>query len=85
MQTIGVIIAGAAINALAFSRTNYLFSTLSGHGKERKMHGLLLNHSGSKIDRRNLTGFLKNVNGNTRPHRSYPDEGEYEKVLHRYA
>lgn len=37
MATIAVIVAGAAINALAFSGTNYLFSKLSGHGEaERK-------------------------------------------------
>lgn len=39
MATIAVIVAGAAINALAFSGTNFLFSKLSGHGEaERKRH-----------------------------------------------
>lgn len=38
MATIGVLIA--AINALASSGTNYLFSKLSGHSEEeRKRHG----------------------------------------------
>lgn len=39
MSTIGVLIAGAAINALAVSGTNYVFSKLSGNGEEeRKRH-----------------------------------------------
>ena len=37
MATLAVMIGGAAINALAFSGSNYLFSKLSDHGKaERK-------------------------------------------------
>ena len=38
-----MLIGGAAINALAFSGSNYLFSKLSDHGKaERKRHDLAM-------------------------------------------
>ena len=43
MATLAVMIGGAAINALAFSGSNYLFSKLSDHGKaERKRHDLAM-------------------------------------------
>ena len=43
MATLAVMIGGAAINALAFSGSNYLFSKLSDHGKaERKRHDLAI-------------------------------------------
>lgn len=39
MATIGVLVARATINALAFSGTNCLFNKLSGHGEvESKRH-----------------------------------------------
>lgn len=39
MATIRVLVAGAAINALAFSGSNFLFSKLRGNGEEeRKRH-----------------------------------------------
>ena len=43
MASILALAGGAAINALAFSGTNYLFSTFSDHGlAERKRHDLAL-------------------------------------------
>ena len=43
MATLAVMIGGAAINALAFSGSNYLFSKLSDHGEaERKRHDLAM-------------------------------------------
>ena len=40
MASIGFLIGGAIINALAFSGSNFLFSSLSGESinKERKKH-----------------------------------------------
>ena len=40
MASIGFLIRGAIVNALAFSRSNFLFSTLSKESidKERKRH-----------------------------------------------
>ena len=43
MATLAVMIGGAAINALAFSGSNYLFSKLSDYGEaERKRHDLAM-------------------------------------------
>ena len=43
MASLLAIGASAAINALAFSGTNYIFSTFSGHGEaERKRQDLAL-------------------------------------------
>ena len=43
MASLAVMIGGAAINALAFSGSNYLFSKLSDHGEaERKRHDLAM-------------------------------------------
>ena len=43
MATLAVMIEGAAINTLAFSGSNYLFSKLSDHGKvEHKRHDLAM-------------------------------------------
>ena len=43
MASLLAIGASAAINALAFSGTNYIFSTFSDHGEaERKRHDLAL-------------------------------------------
>ena len=43
MASLGFLIGGAAINALAFSGTNFLFSTLSDHGAaERKRHDIAI-------------------------------------------
>ena len=49
MATLAVMIGGAAINALAFSGSNYLFSKLSDHGKaERKRHDLAMEEFSKK-------------------------------------
>ena len=42
MATIALLVGGAIVNALAFSGSNYLFSTLRSHdtGEERKRHDL---------------------------------------------
>jgi len=42
MATIALLVGGAIVNALAFSGSNYLFSTLRGHetDKEQKRHDL---------------------------------------------
>ena len=45
MATIGVMVGGAVVNALAFTGGNYLFSTLGRSGeaeKERKRHDLAI-------------------------------------------
>ena len=43
MASLAMLIGGAAINALAFSGSNYLFSKLSDHGEaERKRHDLAM-------------------------------------------
>ena len=43
MASLVVMIGGAAINAQAFSGSNYLFSKLSDHGEaERKRHDLAM-------------------------------------------
>ena len=43
MATLAVMIGGAAINALAFSGSNYLFSKLSDYGKaENQKHDLAI-------------------------------------------
>ena len=43
MASLAMVIGGAAINALAFSGTNFLFSTLSNHGTaERERHDLAI-------------------------------------------
>ena len=43
MASLGLLIGGAAINALAFSGTNFLFSRLSDHGAvERERHDLAI-------------------------------------------
>ena len=45
MASLFAIAGGALINALAFSGTNFLFSSLSDHGAaERKRHDLTLEH-----------------------------------------
>ena len=38
MASIAMLIAGAAVNALAFSGSNYLFSSMGGGSVERKRH-----------------------------------------------
>ena len=43
MASLAVMIGGEAINSLAFSRSNYLFSKLSVHGEaEHKRHDLAM-------------------------------------------
>ena len=43
MASLAMLIRGAAINALAFSGSNYLFSKLSDHDEaERKRHDLAM-------------------------------------------
>ena len=43
MASLAFLPGGAAINALAFSGSNYLFSKISDHGaKERKRHDLAI-------------------------------------------
>ena len=43
MASLAMVISGAAINALAFSGTNFLFSRLSDHGAaERERHDLAI-------------------------------------------
>ena len=41
MVSLAVMIGEAAINALAFSRSNYLFSKLSHHGQELDKLGFI--------------------------------------------
>ena len=59
MASLAMLIGGAAINALAFSGSNYLFSKLSDHGEaERKRHDLAMKSfkkqeiSGTKKDKK---------------------------------
>ena len=43
MASLAFLLGGAAINALAFSGSNYLFSKISDHGaQERKRHDLAI-------------------------------------------
>ena len=43
MASLAMLISGAAVNALAFSGTNFLFSSLSDHGAvERERHDLAI-------------------------------------------
>ena len=38
MATFGVMAAGAIINSVAFSGTNFLFNQFGNHGEEMKRH-----------------------------------------------
>ena len=42
MATIAMMVSGALVNALAFSGSNFLFSSLGGGEEERKRHDLAL-------------------------------------------
>ena len=54
MASLAVVIGGAAINALAFSGPNYLFSKFLDQGaKERKKHDLVMEEFQKVRDERN--------------------------------
>ena len=60
MAAIGMMIGGAVVNALAFTGSNYLFSTLSS-SEERKRHNLAMEKLQHDRFRLSITYFIISI------------------------